>query len=277
MNEIEIKSRSGKLAATFFEAKDGSTVLIIASATGVKQEFYQKFAQDLSNNGVSVITFDYYGIGRSLTKPIKDLSNNAADWGKNDLESVIQYVMTKYPESKKVILGHSIGGQLIGLAKSATDVDKIVLVAAQSGYWKFWEGMGKIKMWFNWYVLFPVLISLFGYLNSKKLSGMENLPKNVARQWRSWGKRPDYIQSDQTITRKYFDQIETEVSAFGIADDQFAPLKAVEWMTNQYRNAKVKSAILHPEDFNVKRIGHFGLFKEKFKESIWRMLLDEIK
>ncbi|WP_298884769.1 alpha/beta fold hydrolase [uncultured Polaribacter sp.] len=277
MKQIEILSNSETLSATLYEAEKSDTVLIIASATGVKQEYYQKFSTYLYENGVSVVTFDYNGIGRSLTKPIKELNNNAADWGKNDLESVFQYIIKKYPNSKKVILGHSIGGQLIGLAKSSTKFDKIILVAAQSGYWKFWKGIDRIKMWFNWHILFPTLLNLFGYLNSKKLSGMENLPKNVANQWRNWGKKPDYIQSDESIVLKYYDKIELDISAFSIEDDDFAPQKAVEWMTSQYQNSKVKSINLNPADFKVKKIGHFGAFKDKFKTTIWEILLNEIK
>ncbi|WP_375562682.1 alpha/beta fold hydrolase [Bernardetia sp. OM2101] len=277
MKQIKISSNSETISATLFESDKSDTVLIIASATGVRQEYYHKFSKYLSDNGVSVITFDYFGIGRSLTKPIKELDNNAADWGKNDLESVLQYVLTHFPNSKKVILGHSIGGQLIGLAKSSTKFDKIILVAAQSGYWKFWKGIGRLKMWFNWYILFPTLLNFFGYLNSKKLSGMENLPKNVANQWRNWGKKPDYIQSDKSIVLKYYDKIELDISAFSIEDDDFAPKEAVEWMTSQYRNSNVKSSHFIPSNFGVKKIGHFGVFKDKFKTTIWEILQNEIK
>lgn len=277
MEHIEIVSNSETLSATLFDSETNDTVLIIASATGVKQEYYHKFSQFLSENGVTVITFDYNGIGRSLTKPIKDLQHNAADWGINDLESVCQYVIKHYPNARKVILGHSIGGQLIGLAKSSAEFDKLILVAAQSGYWKFWVGFERIKMWFNWHVLFPSLIYTFGYLNSKKISGMENLPKNVAKQWRTWGKHRDYIQSDKSIILKYYDKITTDISAFSIADDAFAPQKAVEWMTSQYLNANTKSTQLNPADFGFEEIGHFGMFKDKFETTLWKMLLDEIK
>lgn len=277
MKQIKISSNSEILSATLFESEKDDIVLIIASATGVKQEYYQKFSTYLSYSGISVLTFDYIGIGRSLTKPIKELNTNASDWGKNDLESVCQYVIKNYPDSKKVILGHSIGGQLIGLAKSSSEFDKIILVAAQSGYWKFWKGVGRLKMWFNWYMLFPALLYLFGYLNSKKLSGMENLPKNVANQWRNWGKKPDYIKSDKSIIFKYYDKIDKDISAFSIEDDDFAPKEAVEWMTSQYRNSNVKSTHLNPTDFGIKKIGHFGVFKEKFKSTIWEILLNEIK
>lgn len=277
MKALAIASKSNTLWATLFEADSSDSVLIIASATGVKQEYYKKFARFIANNGVTVITFDYSGIGRSLEKPIKELKTNAADWGQNDLEHVLQFVVGNYPKSKKILLGHSIGGQLIGLAKSSKKLDKIVLVAAQSGYWKYWKGIGRLKMGFNWYILFPVMLRLFGYLNSKKISGMENLPKNVANQWRNWGKRKEYILSDKSIGKTYYDQIKVNLTAFSIDDDEFAPKEAVQWMTGQYKNAIKKSIHLKPIDLNTKRIGHFGIFKEKFRNTIWLQILEEIE
>lgn len=276
MKEIAIISNSEILSATLFEGVKKDAILIIASATGVRQEYYQKFAQFIADNGISVITFDYNGIGRSLKDLIKKLDNNAADWGRNDIENMIQYVMTNYPNSKKIMLGHSIGGQLIGLAESSQKLDKIVLVAAQSGYWRFWKGIGRIKMWFNWYILFPVILNTFGYLHSKKISGMENLPKNVANQWRNWGKNRDYILSDKSINETYYDKVKVDVTAFSIEDDDFAPLESVQWMTSQYQNAKKKSIHLNPIDFQVTKIGHFGVFKERFRNTIWTQILDEI-
>ncbi|KXX66820.1 alpha/beta fold hydrolase [Flammeovirga sp. SJP92] len=277
MREIEITANSKQLSATLFEANERDVLLIIASATGVKQEYYQKFAQFMCEQGVSVITFDYNGIGRSLKQPIQQVRNNASDWGRNDLESVIQYGIQHFPTARKVLLGHSIGGQLIGLAKSAPKIDKILLVASQSGYWKFWQGFERVKMWFNWYVLFPVLISTFGYLYSKKITGMENLPSKVANQWRNWGKHSNYILSDPSIQAFYYEKIKSAITAYSIEDDFFAPKEAVQWMTRQYSQAPKKEVRLTLEDLNTSSIGHFGVFKEKFRDTIWPQFLKEIK
>jgi predicted alpha/beta hydrolase len=277
VKKIDIKYNSETLSATLFDNNSSETVLIIASATGVKQEYYSKFAEFAESNGITVITFDYNGIGHSLKKSIKELKTNAADWGRNDLESIIQYVINNYPKSKKVIIGHSIGGQLIGLAKSSNILDKIVLVAAQSGYWKYWKGIERIKMWLNWYFLFPVITLMFGYLKSKKISGMENLPKNVANQWKNWGKNRDYIFSDMSINETFYETIKTNITAYSIDDDDFAPKEAVQWMTEKYKNAKRKSIHLNPTDFQTNKIGHFGIFKDHFKNTIWTHILSEIK
>lgn len=76
MKEIVIKSDHNELAATVFESgNDSDAVLIIASATGVKQSYYQHFAQFASDQKTTVVTFDYVGIGKSLRQPIKELTN----------------------------------------------------------------------------------------------------------------------------------------------------------------------------------------------------------
>ncbi|HAA15891.1 MAG TPA: hypothetical protein DCE41_30945 [Cytophagales bacterium] len=63
MKEIDITSPSEILSATLYEADKADAVLVLASATGVKQGFYRKFAQFLTEKGITVITFDYCGIG----------------------------------------------------------------------------------------------------------------------------------------------------------------------------------------------------------------------
>lgn len=277
METLEIKSQNESLITLKTYKAEKTIVLIIASATGVKQGFYKKFADFISANGITVITFDYTGIGFSLKKPIKELTNNAIDWGRNDLEAVIKYAKDNYPNAQITLLGHSIGGQLIGLSKSSSQVEKLILVATQSGYWKFWKGSNKILMWLNWHIFFPTLINIFGYLPSKKIIGMENLPRNVAKQWSSWGRKPNYLFDEVPEHELYFKNITTKTVAISIENDFYAPKEAVDWFINKYQNAAVKTLHLKPNDYNTKHIGHFGIFSSKFKNNLWKLLLDEIE
>lgn len=272
MQEIEISiGRDNHIAAMLFESKHSSSILIIASATGVKQSFYRNYASFIASNGITVITFDYQGIGKSLRQPINNLQNNAQDWGETDLEHVIQFILNRYPKSTINLLGHSIGGQLIGLAKSSVHISKIILVAAQSGYWKYWKGVERIKMWFNWYILFPILINIFGFMPSKKILGMENLPKNVAKQWSRWGRNKQYLFCDIDKTDSYYHKIKSELLAISIENDVFAPKEAVQWITKTYSAAKASQIHLLAQDYNSDKIGHFGIFKEKFKNDLWKL------
>jgi predicted alpha/beta hydrolase len=274
--ETKIRSATGTIATTLFMSPQHHAVLIIASATGVTQSFYGRFAEFMATRGITVITFDYFGIGKSLEGSIVKLTNCLEDWGTNDLESVITYAIDNFPASKKYLIGHSIGGQLVGLAKSSTKLDKIILLAAQSGYWKFWPGFSKIKMWANWHILIPLLTNMFGYLPSKKISSMENLPKNVAKQWSSWGKRHNYLFSDLHPEQTVFKKIKAEITAISIDGDEFAPKHAVDWMASQFGSEKLKRVHWEPKDFKHEKICHFGAFKEKYKDNIWPLLLNEL-
>ena len=259
-----------------YNAVISDKIMIIVSAAGVLQSFYKKIAEFFQQNSISTITFDYTGIGESLHGDIKNENTSLVNWGSRDLEAVIKHTIETFSNHKIILLGHSIGGQLIGLAPSSCKANKIILVAAQSGYWKFWKGAGKIKMWANWHLLVPLLTRGFGYLPSKKFSRMECLPKNVAEEWAKWCRNCDYLFASFPNNNLYFDRINCGITSISIDDDLFAPQKAVEWLNAKFENAALRRLHFIPANFNVSKIGHFSLFTEKFKDSIWKVLLKEV-
>ena len=67
---LQIDTESGRrICARAFAAKDATSVVIIAGAMGVGQQCYEKFARYLRGQGMTAITFDYFGIGASLHAP----------------------------------------------------------------------------------------------------------------------------------------------------------------------------------------------------------------
>lgn len=268
-------SKHQAINCSLYEAVISDKIMIIVSAAGVLQSFYKKIAEFFQNNSISTITFDYAGIGKSLHGNIKNENSSLVNWGNRDLEAVIKYTIETFPNHKIILLGHSIGGQLIGLTPSSYMADKIILVATQSGYWRFWKGVDKIKMWVNWYLLVPALTKVFGYLPSKKMSRMENLPKNVAEEWAKWCRSSDYLFASCSYNNLHFDGIKCKLTSISIDDDFFAPKKSVEWLTAKFSNASIKSLHLFPENFKTLKIGHFSLFTEKFKDSLWNILCEE--
>ncbi len=269
-------SKHQTINCSLYNAALSDKIMIIVSAAGVLQSFYKKIAEFFQNNSISTITFDYTGIGKSLHGNIKNENGSLANWGNRDLEAVIKYTIETYPNHKIILLGHSIGGQLIGLAPSSYMADKIILVAAQSGYWKFWKGVGKLKMWVNWHLLIPALTKGFGYLPSKKFSRMESLPKNVAVEWAKWCRSSYYLFASFSHNNLYFERIKCDITSISIDDDFFAPKTSVDWLTSKFANAIVKRMHFIPKHFKASKIGHFSLFTEKFRNSIWNILLGEV-
>lgn len=279
MNKQEISTKIGyKITATEFTPESISQGLVIISpATGVRQTYYFKFSEFLRSEGYTVITFDFGGIGESKFKSLRKFDTSAAAWGFNDLEAVLKFYQEKYPEELTAIIGHSIGGQLIGLASSISNIEKVILIATQSGYWKFWTGFERFKMFVNWYLIFPALTRLFGFFPGKKLGVMEDLPKSMALEWRKWCVSPNYLFDHLDEKSLNYSKLQTEIHSYSASDDDYAPMEAVDWLSYKYENSVVHRTHLIPEEINCSKIGHFGFFKQKMKETIWKMILRDIR
>jgi predicted alpha/beta hydrolase len=53
-----------------------------------------------------------------------------------------------------------------------------------------------------------------------------------------------------------------------------APLRAVEALAKLYPNARWETRPLTPHEVGAKAIGHFGFFRERFRDSLWREAAD---
>ena len=111
---------------------DSNTYLIINNGARVLKDKYYEFAKYLSKNDINVITYNYSDMGISLKK-MKESQSTVSKWGKEDFKSIIEYVLNLNNDAKIFVLGHSLGGQIIGLADNCTKISGIILVAAQTG------------------------------------------------------------------------------------------------------------------------------------------------
>lgn len=246
--------------------------IVISSATGVLQKYYQSFATYLSEQGYQTFTFDYYGIGDSggTTKELKDNKVSLIDWAKNDQASVIEFAKNENPTKPLYLITHSIGGQLFPLNPKYHLVDKVMMVASQSGYWQYYKGIHYPKMWLFWHGLIPGLTPLFGYFPAKKLGLFENLPKNVVYQWAKWGKNRSYMLGSLAGKDHYFNDIAVPVKLLTFPRDIYAPVAAADWLAQQFKNTEVIREHIDPQKENLPEIGHFGFFRSKFKDSLWQ-------
>ena len=72
MQKIPLTTNNGRLlSARVFSATEPRSVVVVAGAMGVPQSCYEKFARFLCEQGHSVITFDYFGMGESLQTPLR--------------------------------------------------------------------------------------------------------------------------------------------------------------------------------------------------------------
>ena len=158
------------LAATQFNAATPSNnqFIIINSALGVRQSFYQSLATYLSGNGYTVITWDPRGIGKSSMENIKKDPAQLRDWGTIDLEAILNHVIDTNQISwdNITLLGHSAGGHLVGLCPSINKINQIILVSAGTCSWRLYAIKQWPKMWFAWSVAAIMTLPALKKLNA---------------------------------------------------------------------------------------------------------------
>jgi len=270
---IELNSNTKDLISiTKYTPKTGNNKsIIISSATGVLQNYYSKFATYFCDLGFTVYSFDYNGIGQSLYKSIRDNTSSLSDWA-NDQDDVITYAQTQNPNHKTLLITHSIGGPLIGLNKKSTALDAIITVASQTGYWKYFKGHHYVKMYLFWHVLIPFFTPIFGYFPAKRLGLFENLPKAVVYQWMKWGKHPEYFLKEFSQDDLFYGKITCPTLVLSFTKDGLASKEGVDWFARQFTSSKVDRKHMA----NNPPIGHFGFFRESFKDPVWDFTEDWI-
>ncbi len=260
-----------QLAATVYFAKETertAPVILICSATGVKRRYYAEYARYLVGEGFTVITFDYRGIGDSRPSTLNKFQAFMHEWGEKDIDAMIGWIEQNYPGREIFAVVHSVGGQVLGLARKSTRLSAVLMIASQSGYWRLWPFPWDYAILLLWYVLIPVLSGLLSYFPSRLFGMGESLPAGVAMEWAAWGRQPTYVLS-KTHPPKYFTNIHAPVLAINFSDDSFAPKRAAEEILTFYKNAQTEHRYFKPADVHVKSIGHFGFFRATFRESLW--------
>jgi predicted alpha/beta hydrolase len=266
--DLMLPARDGvKLAATLFEAAPRVRgALLLNGGTGIPRQFYAAFAAHLSGRGFVVLTYDYRGIGGS-EKPFEATIDQ---WGSIDQPSMLDHLARLHPGAPIGLVGHSFGGQVLGLADNIASVRAAVLITSQSGHWRHWPpGRRRLRMLALWWLLIPGLTALTGRFPGAWI-GTANLPANVARSWARWGRSRHYVCDPWGKPfRPYNEQATFPIQWLSFTDDPIAPYEAVEALRPYYPGASVERRHLAPADLGVEAVGHFGFFRKSMPRGGW--------
>jgi predicted alpha/beta hydrolase len=268
-----------RLQAQLWQRSDSSDparpVAIIAPATSVHSRYYARFAGDLFDHGHDVITFDYRGIGGSRQGSLRGFAADWLDWGR-DLDAVLAHVAAAFPARPIDVVGHSIGGFLLGLAPNATRVRRVFTVGAQYAYWRDYARAARWGMLWRWHVLMPLLAALCGYVPARRLGWMEDTPSGVARHWSRMGPRFERSLTrgcttgpgaDELVHR--FGAVTAPILALGLDDDPFGTTAAIDRLLAYFTAADRHHQRLEAAALGFTQIGHFAFFHERFRDTLW--------
>ncbi|MBB6484385.1 alpha/beta fold hydrolase [Rhizobium lusitanum] len=259
----------GHLWLTEAKKPDGS--VIINPATGVLARYYHRYAQFLTRHGFDVLTFDYRGIGQSRPPQLKGIGYRWRDWGMQDFDAALRLMADRHRGGPLMVVGHSIGGFLPGLAESAGMIDRILTMGAQYAWWGEYAPGRRLGLFLKWHLVMPIMTAVCGYFPGRRLGWLEDLPAGVANEWSFRRRRFElnYPKSERQDALSRMAAVRAPILAVVVSDDELGTVPAVSRTLSYYVGAERVAVLLTPEDFGRKAVGHFNLFHDSHTAGFW--------
>ena len=244
--------------------------VLICPATGITKQFYDSYATWLAEQGYDVLVFDFRGIGESLYGPLKKSTASIVQWGQLDIPAAIEALLAKTQAQQVILLGHSAGGQLLGIVPNYEKVAKVVAVSGSTGHIKNLKGRTKLLAPVMFKLIFPLARHTLGYGPTNAIGMGEDLPKDVAREWAQFCSKPGYIINalGKTVQQDFHQQIHCPITAVWSSDDEIATESNVKDLLRLYPNASTHMIELKPKMTGHKTIGHMSMFKRSH-QNLW--------
>ena len=268
-----------QISLKIFEPQSSTgKLLLINSATGVRQQIYFAFALFLTKQGFTVITYDYRGIGESKPQNRKGFKASMRTWGTEDFKTVTEFITRNYPEHQKFCLGHSVGALIIGMNSNSSIFQKFIFVATQDAYLGHLKWNVALAGLLGFGLAVPFLTRIFGYFPAHRFGLGESLPKEVAYDWRT-------LILNKKSTSRLYEKIETDYSkqlfqktiVLHAEDDHWITRKGMESLLQKvYPNLAKTYREITVADSPKKEIGHVNFFRS-YNKTLWNIVLKELQ
>jgi predicted alpha/beta hydrolase len=268
------------LGATLFLPRGAKRhAVLINSATAVPRKIYKGFAGYLARRGCAVLTYDYRGIGDSRLRALIGYNQprslvgfkaSMSDWAALDATAAVAWMRERYHHLPLNYVGHSFGGQALGLLANNNEVSRALLIAAQAGYWKLMASPERYRVFALLNFVGTPLTRILGY--APGWSGLgEDLPKGVFEQWTRWVMSERYLFSDPDLKAlSNFAKYRGALRSLCLSDDPWATRPAVELLCSGFTSASPEILTITPADADTTAIGHLGFFRPEHRDTLWR-------
>ncbi len=273
---IEIITRDGvSLAATLFSPSKPKAGVLISSGVGYPKEFYARIAAYGATRGFACLVYDYRGIAGSAPEDMRTCTADFFTWGTLDAPAALDALVSRLDGLPVFTMGHSFGGQLVGLMDNNQLAAAHALIAVGSGYWAGLRPSEWFRMFVLFYIIGPLSLVRHGYLRGIFYWPGVSMPGPVFKQWRQWCLRSDYYWRDiqKKLGGAYFAMKGAPIRQFGFTDDPVVTPKSEAFTRKCYQTADYETCWTKPEDIGVPKIGHSGMFSRSASD-FWPMPFD---
>lgn len=262
-----------ELRATRFEPVGearGAVVVVPAMATPAR--FYAGFATWLAESGFHVLTFDYRGTGS--VEEMKAEQGDLLRWA-GDAASALESLLDEGLDLPVTWVGHSLGGQLLPFARHDL-LDRALLVAAGSGYWRYNHPSLRWRAPLLFRVVGPLAMRVAGYYPGRRMGLLGDAPSAAMRQWSRWCLSPDYYGVDVPDLPDRVAELDLPIAAVSFTDDELLSAESHRALEELYAAAPVEAHRLSPSDLGVERIGHHGFFRPAMRPAWDSVVLPQL-
>lgn len=242
--------------------------VIVAPGAAAEARFYHPFCEYLAGCGLQTLTFDFRTVGRSTCDPERRRRASFSDWIERDFPAAIRQARTAAPTLPLIVVGHSAGGWMAGVQPSTSLIDGLVGIAALSAHWRLIAKPHRYAHWLAWHLLVPVACTTLrtwpGIIGFRK-----RLQPGFGLEFSRWARHRDFVFSEARLGRNA-NRFRGHLHLFQIADDPWGTEAAVEAFSHKFPHAASKQIerILPLGDSGAS-IGHFGMFRRMYAESLW--------
>ncbi|WP_441517961.1 alpha/beta hydrolase family protein [Bradyrhizobium sp. 2TAF24] len=248
--------------------------VLINSAAAVPRRFYRNLACYIAARGCVVMTYDYRGIGGSRPKSLAGFKATMADWAEKDAACAVAWMRERYPSLPLSYIGHSFGGQALGLLPNNDQIARALLVSAQAPFWKQLPTPENYRVFALLNFAGRPIARLMGYVPGRIGLG-EDMPRDVFLQWTKWLMSERYYFDDPSLSAlANYANYRHPLMALCISDDAWAPRAAVDRLCAGFTATTPQVVAITPAQADAKAIGHFGFFRAQHRERLWRPAVD---
>lgn len=272
---IVVRASDGyPLAATLFRPPGSvRSAILVNSATAVPRKIYRGFASYFAERGCAVLTYDYRGTGESRPKSLVGFKTSMTEWAALDVASAVSWMRSQFPMPLRYV-GHSFGGQALGLLPNNSAVSRALFVAAQAGYWGLMTPPEGYRVYMLMNFIGKPLTQLIGYASGKMGLG-EDLPKDVYLQWTRWVMSKRYYYDDPSLPAlANYPNYRGPLRALSFSDDPWATPPAVQVLCSGFTSINPEIVTVTPASVGATKIGHFGFFRPEHRDSLWKDAAD---
>ncbi|PWU53464.1 alpha/beta hydrolase [Micromonospora globispora] len=213
-------------------------VVLIWPAMGVRARYYRPFAAALRAAGLGVAVADLRGTGASTPTPARTCRYGYADLA-GDVGSVLEALKPRLDGRTRLLLGHSLGGQIALLHQALHDpdaVDGLALVAVGVPWWRGYPGLR------GWGVLpytqgIAATTGLLGVWPGWGFGGRQ--ARGVIRDWAYTSRTGRFPVLDGVDAEAAVRSVRTPVLAVSVDDDRYTPHQTLDHLCGKLAAAPV--------------------------------------